>query len=61
MTTITKQSGKETVYVTEFVADTLSDIISLPHLESVAAGSSCFVIENSSVYMLGNDNIWHEI
>lgn len=61
MTTIIKQSGKDSAYLTELVADTLSDIISLPHIGSVAAGSTCFVIENSSVYMLGNDDIWHEI
>ena len=61
MTTITKQSGKDATYLTEFIADTLSDVISLPHLGDVAAGSTCFIIENSSVYMLGNDDIWHEI
>ena len=62
MTSIIKQSGKGIAYLTEFIADALSDIISLPHLkDDVAAGSTCFVIENSTVYMLGNDDIWHEI
>ena len=61
MTSITKQSGKDSTYLTDFVGDTVSDITSLPHLGTVAAGSTCFIIENSSVYMLGNDDIWHEI
>ena len=25
------------------------------------AGSTAFVIENSSAYILGNDDVWHEI
>ena len=29
--------------------------------DCVMAGSSCFCIENSSVWMLGNDDEWHEI
>lgn len=61
--------------IREFVADKLEDISKLPHLtvrgeqqgsdtvsnDCVLAGSSCFCIENSSVYMLGNDDVWHEI
>jgi len=62
--------------VREFIADFVSDIDKLPHITSrgtqnripddsfddqVDAGSSCFVIENSSVWMLGNDDVWHEI
>ena len=61
--------------IREFVADTLEDISKLPHLKTqgvqqgdntvsndcVMAGSSCFCIENSSVWMLGNDDEWHEI
>ena len=43
------------------IADTIADIANLPGKEKCAIGSNCFVIENSSVYMLGNDNIWHEI
>ena len=60
--------------IREFVADTISDVDKLPHIKTkgtqegieslndlVEAGSSCFVIENSSVWMLGNDDIWREI
>ena len=61
--------------IREFVADKLEDISKLPHLKTrgeqqgsdtvsndcVMAGSSCFCIENSSVWMLGNDDVWHEI
>lgn len=61
MFTISKQSGKENAYLTEFIADMATDILDLPHIEDCAVGSTCFVIENSSVYMLGNDDIWHEI
>ena len=61
--------------IREFVADKLEDIGKLPHLtvrgeqqgsdtvsnDCALAGSSCFCIENSSAYMLGNDDVWHEI
>lgn len=56
MISITKQSGKETTYVTEFVADTESEIATLP--TNCAIGSTCFIIENSSVYMLNGSRIW---
>lgn len=45
--------------VVEIVADTIADVENLP--KYVGVGSTCIVIENSSVYMLGNDNEWHEI
>jgi len=63
-------------HIREFIADTVSGIDNLPHINArgtqntteispvddcVAAGSTCFVIENSSVWMLGNDDVWHEI
>ncbi len=63
-------------YVREFIADTVADINKLPRIDirgtqnlieddgiddPVHAGSSCIVLEDSSVWMLGNDNIWHEI
>lgn len=61
MFTISKQSGKENAYLTEYIADTLADIADLPHIGECSAGSTCFVIATSAVYMLGNDDIWHEI
>ncbi len=45
--------------VTELVADFISDIEDLP--TDLGSGSSCIVIENSSVWMLGNDKQWHQL
>ncbi len=45
--------------VVEIIADTLSDIEDLP--TDVGVGSDCICLENSSVYMLGNDLVWHEL
>ena len=45
--------------VVEIVADELADISTLP--VTFCPGSSCIVIENSSVWMLGNDKVWHEL
>jgi len=45
--------------VTELVADFISDIEDLP--TDLGFGSSCIVIENSSVWMLGNDKQWHQL
>jgi hypothetical protein len=56
---IIKQGGDEIAYVKDFVADTTADIASLP--TNCAPGSSCFVIENSSVWMLNGNNVWQEI
>lgn len=50
------QSSKNT---SEIIADLISDIETLPNHYGV--GSTCFVIENSSVYMLGNDKQWHSL
>ena len=61
MLSISKQSGKETAYLTEYIADTAADVANLPHIGQCAVGSTCFVIEASAVYMLGNDDVWHEI
>lgn len=61
MINITKQSGKETVYVTEFVVDTIAEVANLPVCPSISKGSTAIVIENSSVYMLGGDNEWKQL
>ena len=45
--------------VVEIVADLRSDINDIP--TNYSAGSSCIVLEDSSVWMLGNDKTWHEI
>lgn len=43
----------------EITADLRSDITVVPTYYGV--GSTCFVIEDSSVWMLGNDAVWHEL
>ncbi len=44
--------------VVEIVADTDQDIEDLPKKE-IAPGSTCLIIANSNVYMLGSDLEWH--
>ena len=56
---ITKQSDKTYAYVTEFVADTVADVASLP--TNKAPGSICIVIEDTSVYMLNNNGEWKKL
>lgn len=55
-----KQQG-DTVQngVIEAVADNLADIQELPTKWSI--GSTCLVIEDSSVWILGSDRIWHKL
>lgn len=43
----------------EIIADLRTDIDTLPTYYGV--GSTCFVIEDSSIWMLGNDAKWHEL
>jgi hypothetical protein len=45
--------------VAERIAGELTDIDTLP--TNVSAGSSCICLENSSVWMLGNDKQWHQL
>jgi len=45
--------------IIEAVVDAAADIEELP--TNWESGSSCLVIEDSSVYMLGVDKIWHPI
>ena len=58
---ISKQSENEVTYLTEYIADTETDVLDLHHIGKYLAGSTCFIIVTSAVYMLGNDDIWHEI
>ena len=61
MYSITAQSGNVSSYVMEFQADKLEDIATLPKSPICTSGSTCLCIEDSSVWMLGSDNEWHEI
>lgn len=56
---ITRQGNTEQTYVIEAVCDNLTDITTLPINWEV--GSTCIVIEDSSVWMLGNDKNWHKL
>jgi len=56
---IYKNGDTTTAHVQEYVADTPADIAELP--TDMEPGSTCLVISNSAVYMLGNDKQWHEI
>ncbi len=46
-------------YYAALVADTNADVDELP--TDFAPGSTCLVIEDSSLWILGNDKIWHKI
>ena len=59
MYSITAQSGNVSSYVMEFQVDKLEDIATLP--TTWKTGSSCIVIEDSSVFMLNNNKEWVEL
>lgn len=44
-------------YVTEFVVNTKKDIEEI-NIETISPGSTCIVINDSSVYMLNTDKEW---
>lgn len=51
-----RQSEKRAPYVVNLVADTDDDISSLP--THYAPGSTCFVIDTSTTYMLNGSKEW---
>ena len=59
MINYTSQNGDVQYNIVELIADTSADIVDLP--KNCAPGSTCLVIEDSSVYMFGGDLEWHEI
>ena len=59
MFTITKEKNKHTNNIQEFICDFEIDINNLPI--DIAAGSTAFVIESSSAYMLNNNKQWVKI
>jgi hypothetical protein len=55
------QQGDTVQYnIYEVQIDTRNDVEDLP-TDSWGAGSSCICLEDSSVWMLGNDKKWHEL
>lgn len=46
-------------YYVALVADTNTDVAELS--TDFAPGSTCLVIEDSSLWILGNDKTWHQI
>lgn len=46
-------------YYQALVADTENDIATLP--KQCAPGSTCLVVSNSSLWVLGNDEKWHKL
>lgn len=59
MFTIIKERDKQTNNIQEFICDFEIDINNLPI--NIAAGSTAFVIENSSAYILNNGKVWVKI
>lgn len=45
--------------VVEIVVNTVEEVEELE--TKYSPGSTCIVLENSSVYMLGADKTWHEL
>lgn len=44
----------------KIIADNLSDLPTLPrHADGAGVGSQCVVLEDSNLYVLGNDDEWH--
>lgn len=46
-------------YYVALIADTEEDIPNLP--TDYAPGSTCLVVENSSLWILGNDSTWYNL
>ena len=47
-------------YAYKIIADKVSDLTNLPKQEDGAGvGSQAVVLEDSNLYVLGNDNEWH--
>ena len=56
---MTKQSNRNDYNLREYVLDTEADIANLPKTD--APGSTAFVIDTSSVYMINTEGEWIEI
>ena len=61
MYNVRKASDNISPYIMEYVVSTRADIDTLPVKPTCAAGSTCICLEDSSVWMFGDDSIWHEL
>ena len=59
MYNITRQGDTDQYDLMSYMCDNLADIDILP--TNCGAGSTCIIIEDSSVWMLGTDKEWHKI
>lgn len=58
--TVDKQSSRTDYNHREFILDTIADLDDVV-VKNCSPGSTCFIIETSSVYMLDNNKEWKEI
>lgn len=54
---VTKNADRSSAYVTELVADTDADVKDIP-VDLYDPGTTCIVIDNSTVYMLNTQKEW---
>ena len=57
---ITKQSDKTTQYVNELIADTVDDLQNI-NVNTMRPGTTCLVIEPTSVYILNTEKQWKQL
>ena len=56
---VTENGNQIQSYKVAITADSRNDVQDIP--TTYEMGSTCFVIEDSSVWMLGGDKQWHEV
>ena len=57
---VVQQGDSVVAYNMEIQCDTREDLEALPE-DKFYPGSTCLVLEDSTVFRLGRDNIWHEL
>lgn len=59
--TIIKNGDNTASSVVELYVDTLAEINALPTDDTYGIGSDALCLEDSSVWILGTDKVWHEL
>ena len=60
MYSIVNQGSVSNGYMRQIIADKLSDLVDLPKkAQGSGVGSQCLCLEDSNLYVLGNDDEWH--